>query len=93
MSSDIQFWFMGGIISILITVLGYIIVKVADKIGIKIDETVKVNKELITEITKINEQIKWLFNHSQKLDNCYEDCSNRIHFIEIEHAGKSKNCK
>ena len=62
MNPETQVWILGGAISILLLILGFIISLVANYLGKKIDKTVEVNEKLIIEISKINTQIKGIYH-------------------------------
>lgn len=88
----LQVWVLGGSISILLLVLGFIISLVANYLGKKIDKTVEVSEKVVIEMTEIAMQIKSLFHSINSYELGQYNLEKRVRDIEIEHAKHSGIC-
>ena len=88
----LQVWVLGGSISILLLILGFIISMVANYLGKKIDKTVEINERLVIEMAEITQQIKSVFHSINTYEISINKLEERVRNVELEHAKNCNNC-
>lgn len=92
MKAELQVWILGGAISLLLIILGFVLAQVSSYLGKKIDKTVEVNERLISEIAQIKTEIKSLFHSINTYEISMSNVEKRLRDLEIDHAKNSYKC-
>jgi predicted glycosyltransferase len=90
MKSELQVWILSGILGILLMILGFVLKIIAKYLGEKIEDAVKVTKDLSIQLTEITVQFKNHLEIHDKYQTTVSNIENRLRKLELDHAGHHK---
>lgn len=90
MKAEIQVWVLSGVLGVLLLILGFVLGIIAKYLGAKIEEAIKVTKELSIQLTDITVQFKTHLESHDKYQITVDKIEDRLRNIELDHAKHHK---